>query len=238
MAASWSIPTNPDIVYVAALGDLWGPNKERGVYKSTDGGATWALTLAINENTGVSDIAIDPASPNILYAAAYQRRRTVFGLQRRRSRWQPLPFHRRRHSLDQNGRRPARHRRCGPLLHRHLSQEHQYRLRGIRARHARRRLPLRRQGRHLDPHERHQSRAPPTSARSASIPTTIRRSGSAESTSICRRMAAGPSCRPVSATSTATFTPSGSTPPIPTTCSAATTAASGSPGTAAAIGVT
>src|SRR6516165_9299539 len=61
-------PTNPDIVYVAALGDLWGPNKERGVYKSTDGGATWTLTLAINENTGVSDIAIDPASPNILYA--------------------------------------------------------------------------------------------------------------------------------------------------------------------------
>ena len=72
-------PTNPDIVYVAALGDLWGPNKERGVYKSTDGGATWTQPLAINENTGVSDIAIDPTSPNILYAAAYQRRRTVFG---------------------------------------------------------------------------------------------------------------------------------------------------------------
>src|ERR1039457_692972 len=72
-------PTNPDIVYVAALGDLWGPNKERGVYKSTDGGATWTQTLAINENTGVSDIAIDPQSPNILYAAAYARRRTVFG---------------------------------------------------------------------------------------------------------------------------------------------------------------
>ena len=72
-------PTNPDIVYVAALGDLWGPNKERGVYKSTDGGATWTQTLAINENTGVSDIAIDPQSPNILYAAAYERRRTVFG---------------------------------------------------------------------------------------------------------------------------------------------------------------
>ena len=72
-------PTNPDIVYVAALGDLWGPNKERGVFRSTDGGATWTQTLAINENTGVSDIAIDPLSPNILYAAAYQRRRTVFG---------------------------------------------------------------------------------------------------------------------------------------------------------------
>ena len=72
-------PTDPNIVYVAALGDLWGPNKERGVYKSTDGGATWTLALFINENTGVSDIAIDPQSPNILYAAAYQHQRTVFG---------------------------------------------------------------------------------------------------------------------------------------------------------------
>jgi photosystem II stability/assembly factor-like uncharacterized protein len=72
-------PHNPDIVYVAALGDLWAANKERGVFRSTDGGATWTQTLAINENTGVSDIAIDPESPNILYAAAYQRRRTVFG---------------------------------------------------------------------------------------------------------------------------------------------------------------
>ena len=72
-------PTNPDIVYVAALGDLWGPNPERGVYMSTDGGTTWKQTLAINPDTGVSEIAIDPQSPNILYAAAYQRRRTVFG---------------------------------------------------------------------------------------------------------------------------------------------------------------
>jgi photosystem II stability/assembly factor-like uncharacterized protein len=72
-------PTDPNIVYVAALGDLWGPNKDRGVFKSTDGGTTWTHALAINEDTGVSDLAIDPASPNILYAAAYERRRTVFG---------------------------------------------------------------------------------------------------------------------------------------------------------------
>jgi len=72
-------PTDPNIVYVAAMGDLWGPNKERGVYRSTDGGATWTQSLTINEDTGVSDIAIDPQSPNILYAAAYERRRTVFG---------------------------------------------------------------------------------------------------------------------------------------------------------------
>ncbi|MGA3239557.1 MAG: hypothetical protein ABSG03_25045 [Bryobacteraceae bacterium] len=72
-------PTDPNIVYIAALGDLWGPNKERGVYMSTDGGAHWTQSLAINEDTGVSDIAIDRQSPNILYATAYQRRRTVFG---------------------------------------------------------------------------------------------------------------------------------------------------------------
>src|SRR5580692_6461611 len=72
-------PTDPDTVYVAALGDLWGPNKERGVFMSKDGGATWNQTLAINEDTGVSDIAIDSQSPNILYAAAYERRRTAFG---------------------------------------------------------------------------------------------------------------------------------------------------------------
>src|SRR3984957_17678831 len=72
-------PTDPNIVYVAAQGDLWGPNKERGVFKSTDGGATWSQTLVIDPDTGSSDIAIDSQSPNILYATAYQHRRTVFG---------------------------------------------------------------------------------------------------------------------------------------------------------------
>ncbi len=72
-------PRNPDVVYVAAVGRLWGPSRERGVYKTTDGGRTWTQVLFINEDTGVVDIAMDPESPNILYAAAYQRRRTVFG---------------------------------------------------------------------------------------------------------------------------------------------------------------
>ena len=72
-------PRNSDVVYVAALGDLWGPNAERGVFKTTDGGKTWVQVLKINENTGVSDIAMDPQSPDILYAAAYERRRTPFG---------------------------------------------------------------------------------------------------------------------------------------------------------------
>ncbi len=72
-------PSDPNILYVAALGHLWGPNKQRGVYKSIDGGVTWTQSLMINEDTGVSDLAMDPQSPNTLYAAAYERRRTVFG---------------------------------------------------------------------------------------------------------------------------------------------------------------
>ncbi|HVD76985.1 MAG TPA: hypothetical protein VNH43_05215 [Vicinamibacteria bacterium] len=72
-------PTNPDVVYVAALGHLWGPNKERGLYKSADGGKTWTNTKFIDEDTGFTDVAMDPQSPNILYAASYQRRRSPFG---------------------------------------------------------------------------------------------------------------------------------------------------------------
>ena len=72
-------PVNPSVVYVAAEGRLWGASKERGVYKTTDGGKNWTLVLSINEDTGVSDIAMDPQSPDTLYAAAYERRRTPFG---------------------------------------------------------------------------------------------------------------------------------------------------------------
>jgi photosystem II stability/assembly factor-like uncharacterized protein len=72
-------PKNPEILYAAALGHLWGPNPERGVYKTTDGGKTWNQVLKINDDTGVSDIAMDPESPDTLYAAAYERRRTAFG---------------------------------------------------------------------------------------------------------------------------------------------------------------
>ncbi len=72
-------PTHPDIVYVAALGHLWGPNAERGLFKTTDGGKTWTKSLFIDNDTGVVDVALDPRSPNILYAAAYERRRTAWG---------------------------------------------------------------------------------------------------------------------------------------------------------------
>ncbi len=71
-------PRNPDVVYVAALGHLWGPNKERGVFKTTDGGLTWTQSLTINNDTGVVDLAMDPGDPNTLYAAAYEVRRDGF----------------------------------------------------------------------------------------------------------------------------------------------------------------
>jgi photosystem II stability/assembly factor-like uncharacterized protein len=70
---------DPNIVYAAVLGHLWGPNKERGVFKTTDGGKTWNNVLFINEDTGVIDLAMDSESPMTLYAAAYQRRRTPWG---------------------------------------------------------------------------------------------------------------------------------------------------------------
>jgi photosystem II stability/assembly factor-like uncharacterized protein len=72
-------PTNPKIVFVAAPGHLFGPNPERGLYKTTDGGATWKLVKFIDENTGFNDVAIDPANPKIVYASSFQRRRNGWG---------------------------------------------------------------------------------------------------------------------------------------------------------------
>lgn len=72
-------PTNPDIVWVAVAGNLWAPSADRGVYKTTDGGKTWQHVLKVNDDTGATELVVDHASPNILYAAMYQRRRTVFG---------------------------------------------------------------------------------------------------------------------------------------------------------------
>ncbi len=73
-------PRDSKVVYVAAEGPLWGPGGDRGLYKSGDGGKTWKAVLAISENTGVVDVAIDPSNPDVIYAAAYQRRRHVFTL--------------------------------------------------------------------------------------------------------------------------------------------------------------
>jgi photosystem II stability/assembly factor-like uncharacterized protein len=73
-------PRNSNVVYVAAQGPLWNPGGDRGLYKSTDGGKTWKAVLTISENTGVTDVVFQPDNPDVLYAAAYQRRRHVFTL--------------------------------------------------------------------------------------------------------------------------------------------------------------
>ncbi|MBX3174851.1 MAG: hypothetical protein KF709_10600 [Gemmatimonadaceae bacterium] len=72
-------PRDGNTVLVASEGPLWSAGGERGVYRSTDGGATWSATLQIDENTGVTDLEFDPANPDVVYAAAYQRRRHVWG---------------------------------------------------------------------------------------------------------------------------------------------------------------
>ena len=68
-------PTDPDVAYVAALGKLWGPNIERGIFKTIDGGETWERILYVDENTGGGDIVVDRTNPNKLYAAMWQVRR-------------------------------------------------------------------------------------------------------------------------------------------------------------------
>lgn len=68
-------PADSKIAWVAAIGPLWGPSEHRGVYKTIDGGQTWEKVLYVDENTGASDLVIDPTNPDILYAGMYERRR-------------------------------------------------------------------------------------------------------------------------------------------------------------------
>src|SRR5947199_2006738 len=68
-------PTDPDVASVAALGQEWGENPERGVYKTADGGKTWSRVLYVDPRTGAGDLVIDPRNPNKLFAAMWQYRR-------------------------------------------------------------------------------------------------------------------------------------------------------------------
>ena len=70
-------PRDGRVVYVAAEGPLWAPGGERGIFKSVDGGRSWQPSLQVSKDTGACDMAMDPNNPDILYAAAYQRRRSV-----------------------------------------------------------------------------------------------------------------------------------------------------------------
>jgi photosystem II stability/assembly factor-like uncharacterized protein len=73
-------PTNPDVVWVAAFGHVYGPNADRGVYKTTDGGKTWRKVLFRNDSTGAADLALDPSNPDILYASFWQAYRKPWAL--------------------------------------------------------------------------------------------------------------------------------------------------------------
>ncbi len=73
-------PRDSNTVFVASEGPLWSEGGQRGVYKTTDGGATWTESLVISPKTGVTDLEMDPSDPDTLYAAAYQRRRTIWAL--------------------------------------------------------------------------------------------------------------------------------------------------------------
>ncbi|MCI0606427.1 glycosyl hydrolase [bacterium] len=73
-------PRNSEIAFAAVLGHAFGPNKERGVYRTTDGGKTWQQVLKKDENTGASDVAMDPGNPNILFAGFWQARRSPWSM--------------------------------------------------------------------------------------------------------------------------------------------------------------
>jgi photosystem II stability/assembly factor-like uncharacterized protein len=73
-------PTNPDIAYVAALGDIFGDNDHRGVYRTIDGGKTWQLVLYRDAATGAIDMSIDPDNPRVLFASMWQTRRNFWNI--------------------------------------------------------------------------------------------------------------------------------------------------------------
>ena len=72
-------PRDPDIVYVAAMGPLWAPGGDRGLFKTIDGGKTWTNTKSISAQTGFTELVMDPANPDVLYAASLQRERREYG---------------------------------------------------------------------------------------------------------------------------------------------------------------
>ncbi len=73
-------PRDSDVVFVAAQGPLWRPGGDRGLYKTTDGGKTWARVLHVSDDTGVNEVHLDPRDPDLIYASSYQRRRHVWTL--------------------------------------------------------------------------------------------------------------------------------------------------------------
>jgi photosystem II stability/assembly factor-like uncharacterized protein len=74
-------PRNPDIVWVAVMGHLFGPNTERGVYKTTDGGKSWRRVLFVNDQTACSELVMEPGNPSVLYAGMWHVKRTPYSME-------------------------------------------------------------------------------------------------------------------------------------------------------------
>ena len=107
-------PVDFNVVYVASPGNLWGPGGERGVYKTADGGLTWTRVLHVDDDTGATELVMDPLNNKTLYAATYQRRRAAVGHERRRSGQRHLEVHRCGPDLDARSKTGLPPGRKGP----------------------------------------------------------------------------------------------------------------------------
>ena len=132
-------PKDANTVYVAALGRLFGPNKERGIYKTTDGGKTWVNVKFIDEDTGFTDIVIDPVEREDSLRRFIPAPPRILGLQRRRTGQRHLEDGRRRQDVDEARRQWFARRPVGPHRPRRLALEPERRLRADRSRRWRRR---------------------------------------------------------------------------------------------------
>ena len=107
-------PTNPDIVFVAALGHPYGPNAERGLFRTTDGGKSWQKVLFVDDKTGAVDVEFDPHNPHILFASSLASAPSTLDPHQRRPRQRPLSLRRWRRHLEKTRRWSRRHcRRSG-----------------------------------------------------------------------------------------------------------------------------
>jgi photosystem II stability/assembly factor-like uncharacterized protein len=100
-------PTDPDVAYVAAIGHAFGPNRERGVYRTRDGGRTWQRVLFVDDSTGAIDLSMDPTNPRVLFAAMWRVRRSPWGLDAGGGRSGPVAVDRRRRHVDRHQRQPG-----------------------------------------------------------------------------------------------------------------------------------
>jgi hypothetical protein len=153
-------PHDSKRVFAAVLGHPYGPNAERGVFRSTDGGATWQKVLYKDENTGAVDLAFDPSNAQTVYAVLWAARQAPWEIgESFKPGQRAVQIHRRRQHLAAARRRTAhRRRRLGPHRHRHRAQRSAPHVRAGGRHAARRRLPLRRRGRQLAAHQPRRAR--------------------------------------------------------------------------------